>query len=932
MSKTDKRLFLLDAFALIYRAYYGLGDNFLFNSKGFNTTAVSLFTDSLYRLMQKEKPTHIAIAFDMFGPTTRDEVVDFYKANRQEMPEDIKLSLPIIRDILDGFKIPILELAGYEADDIVGTIAKDAAQKGYTVYMVTPDKDYGQLVEENIYMYKPPFRGKPEEIFGVDEIKKKWDVERIDQVIDMLGLMGDKVDNIPGIPGVGEKTAQKLLKQFSTIENLIDNTDQLKGKLQEKVIEHAEMAKISKLLATIILDVPIEYNIDDFILEEPDKKVLGKIFAEMELRTIGKRIIGDNYNVNLAVKNAQPTLFDNDNVDGQEGIAAEPEEQKGKTINDVEHEYILCDTDEKIDKLIKHLEKAKQFCFDTETTGIDANEAELVGISFSTKPHKAYYVPCPLDKIEATNIVLKFKHIFEDKKIAKVAQNIKYDILMLKWYGVETKGEIEDTMLAHYLLEPEMRHKMDFLSETYLNYTPVGIEELIGKKGKNQGNMRDVELETVKEYAAEDADITLQLHQYFKPLIKKEKLKKLYNDVELPLIKVLVEMEYNGVRLDSKFLEKYSKELGEELFDIRQSVFDTAGSEFNLDSPKQLGTVLFDNLGIEYKGKKTKTGQYSTNEDTLSKLADDNPIVNEIMTYRMLTKLKSTYVDALPNIVNSKTGRIHSSFNQAVAATGRLSSNNPNLQNIPIRTDKGRKVREAFIPRDENFVLLSADYSQVELRIIAALSNDKAMIKAFKDGIDIHTATAAKVYGVILEDVDSEMRRKAKMVNFGIIYGISAYGLGQRLKIKRGEAKELIDGYFAEYPNIAKYMENQKEYARKKGYVETILGRKRTLKDINSRNATVRGFAERNAINSPIQGSAADLIKVAMINIHEKMKKKDYRSKMILQVHDELVFDVHKDEVEDIQKLVNKEMSTAIKLDVPLVVESGIGQNWLEAH
>jgi len=844
MAEQTKKMLLLDAMALIYRAYYGLGDNFLFNSKGMNTTAISLFTDSLNRFIKKEQPTHIAIAFDTHAPTERDKLVDDYKANREEIPEDLLKSIPYIKEILKGFKIPILELDGYEADDIIGTLAKKAGSEGYKVYMITPDKDYGQLVDENVFMYKPPYRGKPEEIYGVPEILAKWDIERVDQVIDMLGLMGDKVDNIPGIPGVGEKTACKLLKQFDNMENLLENTDQLKGKLKEKVIEHAELARVSKQLATIILDVPVNYNFDDFVLEEPDKEILSALFAELEFRTMGKRILGDSYNVNLSGgKAGQRDLFNQGDADDKAAAEEEPE-KPGLTLEDVEHEYICIDTEAKIKSLVKQLSKQKLICFDTETTGIDANEAELVGLSFSVEKGKAWYIPVEPDMNKAKATVAHFKSIFENEKIAKVAQNIKYDILMMRWYGIEVKGTLEDTMLAHYLLEPEMRHKMDFMAESYLNYTPQAIEELIGKKGKNQGSMRDVPVEKVTDYAAEDADITLQLFHYLKPQIKEKNLQKLYDEVEMPLVPVLAEMEYNGVLIDMEFLKRYSHEVTNDILKIREEIHNDLG-DFNLDSPKQLGNALFDNGIISSKGKKTKTGQYSTNEETLLKLEEGNPVVSKILKYRTSFKLKTAYLDSLPKLINPRTGRVHTNYMQAAVVTGRISSDKPNLQNIPIRRVNGKKVREAFIPRNDDFIILSADYSQVELRIIAALSEDETMIQAFKDGIDIHKVTAAKVYKVSIDEVDDTMRRNAKTVNFGLIYGISAYGLSQRLKIKRKEAQTLIDEYFTEYPFIKKYMESMKEFAREHGYVETILGRRRKLKDINSKNATVRGFAER---------------------------------------------------------------------------------------
>jgi len=919
-----KKLFLLDAFALIYRAYYSLGTRFLYNSKGFNTTAVQFFTETLNKLMTQEKPSHLAIAFDTSAPTERHKMVDDYKAGREEMPEDLRISIPIIREIIEAFNIPILELDGYEADDIVGTIAKDAAAKGYTVYMVTPDKDYAQIVDENIFFYKPPNRGKPEEIYGIPEILEKWDIERIDQVIDILGLMGDKVDNIPGVPGVGEKTAIKLLKEFDTIENLLENTDKLKGKLKEKIENNAEQALMSKKLATIIMDVPIKYNFDDFKLVEPNKEKLKALFGDLEFRSLGKRILGDNYNVNQVGQ--QISMF-GDGDDQHTEV-----KESGKTIENTEHNYICVNDDKAIDTLLKDLLKQKIVCFDTESTGLDANEAELVGLSFAWKKGEAYYVPVSDKRKEAVERLHRFKAFFENEKIVKIAQNIKYDLLLLKWYDIEVKGNLEDTMLIHYLVEPELRHNMTYLSESYLGYSPVSIESLIGKKGKNQGSMRDVELKKIPEYAAEDADITLQLFEILNPSLKENKLTKVYDKVEMPLVNVLTQMEYNGVNLDVPFLKKYSEELGSSLLETRDKIYDQANLEFNIDSPKQLGTVLFESMEIPYKGKKTKTGQFSTNEETLQKLADEHAIVKDILKYRGLTKLKSTYVDALPNIVNPKTNRIHSSFNQAVAATGRLASHNPNLQNIPIRTEAGKKVRKAFIPSDNNHLLLSADYSQVELRLIASLSDDTAMIDAFNNGIDIHTVTASNVYKVALEDVDTTMRRNAKTVNFGIIYGISAFGLSQRLNIPRKEAKELIENYFAMYPKLKEYMNGNIEFAKKNGFVETVMGRKRKLKDINSANRTVRGFAERNAINSPIQGSAADLIKLAMINVYEKMKRKKLKSKLILQVHDELVFDVLKSEKEVMEKLVVDEMSNALKLKVPLLVDYGIGENWLEAH
>lgn len=928
-----KKLFLLDAFALIYRAYYSQGERFFYNSKGFNTTACFGFTTTLSDLIKREQPTHMAICWDAPDDGTgRASDYDFYKANREEMPEGIKLSLPVIREIIDGFNIPICEAPGYEADDVVGTIAKLAEKDGCEVFMVTPDKDYGQLVSEKIFMYKPSFRGKPHEVYGVQEILDKWDISRIDQVIDMLGLMGDKVDNIPGIYGVGEKTAAKLLKEFDSVENLLENTDQLKGKLKEKVENGKDDARISKELATIILDVPITYDLKSYEIGPLNKEKLEEIFNHLEFRTLGKRILGEAYSVNAAIAENKHQDNQLDLFASVDGSTIERSEEAGKNLENTKHKYTLVDSEADCKGLVKKLLSQKKVAFDSETTGLDPMTAELVGLAFSWKKGEAYYVPFT-DKREEVSAKLElFKKFFEDKKISKIGQNIKYDMLVLKNYGQEVKGEILDTMLAHYLLEPDMRHNMNFLSETYLGYTPRSIEALIGKKGKNQKNMRDVPIADVTEYAAEDADVTFQLNKKFQPAIKKEKFTKLYEEVEMPLVRVLADMEHEGINLDVPFLNKYSKKMEKEIVKTKDHIFKTAGVEFNMDSPKQLGDVLFNHMKIEYKGKKTKTGQFSTNEETLQKLRADNPIIDSILDYRQMAKLKSTYVDALPLMVNATTNRIHTNYAQAVAATGRLSSNKPNLQNIPIRTDRGREVRKAFIPRDDKHTLLAADYSQIELRIMAEMSGDKAMKKAFKEGIDIHTVTASKVYNVDLDGVDKDMRSHAKMVNFGIIYGISAFGLSQRLGISRSEAKELIDNYFEQYPGIKNYMDESIEKAKKKGYCETILGRRRILNDINSKNFTVRSFAERNAINAPIQGSAADMIKVAMIDIHQELQKKKFQSKLLLQVHDELVFDARLDELDDLQKMVKKKMEKAIKMDVPILVEMGTGSNWLEAH
>lgn len=931
----NNRLFLLDAMALIYRAYFAFIRNPLINSKGMNTSAVSGFTSTLMDLINREKPTHIAVVFDTMAPTERAVEHDFYKANREETPRDIVVSIPFIKEIVKAFHIPVLEQDGYEADDIIGTLAKKAEHHGYTVYMVTPDKDFGQLVSDNIFIYKPPYQGRGSfDTIGVPEVLDRWDIDNVSQVIDILGLMGDSVDNIPGIPGVGEKTAVKLLKEFGSVENLLENTDKLKGKLQERVTEHANKALISKKLATIICDVPVKWDEEDLVMSKPDKKKLAELFNELEFRTLGRRILGDDFSVTQRPADKQMDLFGN----VVEEKAGKTEEKQNEIkinqldISNTSHEYIIVQALPEIRKLADQLLTEKELCFDTETTGLDPHVASLVGISFSAAAHKAFYIPFPEDKKHTKEILDILRPVFENKDILKIGQNLKYDMLVLMNQGIDVKGSMFDTMVAHYLLEPDMRHKMDILSETYLGYSPVPIENLIGKKGKNQMSMRDVDLETIKEYAAEDADITLQLKKLFAPALEDKGVVSLFEEVEMPLVKTLAMMEHTGVALDTDFLHNYSKELEKEISGEMNSIYDQAGVKFNIDSPKQLGEVLFIKLKIPYQGRKTKTGQYATNEEVLSRLASEYDICDHILTYRQLVKLKSTYVDALPGLVNNKTGRIHTTFNQTVANTGRLSSQNPNLQNIPIRTERGREVRKAFIPRNGDYTILSADYSQIELRIIAALSHDDAMISAFKDGLDIHTATASKVYETPLDDVTADMRRNAKMVNFGIIYGISAFGLSQRLNISRNEAGALINHYFRQYPGIKKYMDDSIQFARDNGFVATILGRRRYLKDIKSGNSTVRGFAERNAINMPIQGSAADMIKVAMINVDKEMKLKNLKSRMTLQVHDELVFDAYKPELETLKSLVAKNMKEAIKLDVPIEVEMGTGNNWLEAH
>lgn len=940
----QKKLFLLDAMALIYRAYYALIRNPRLTSTGRNTNAQFGFTSTLLDLINKEKPTHMAVAFDTMAPTDRHTTFAEYKANRQEAPEDLIDALPDIKRIIEGFNIPVIEYDGYEADDVIGTLAWQAADAGYAVYMVTPDKDYGQLVKENIFIYKPPYQGNKEEIMGPREICEKWQIANVNQVIDILGLMGDAVDNIPGIAGIGEKTAMKLLSQYHSLENVLANADTIGGKMGEKIKAGAADALLSKQLATIITDVPVTFHEEDFCIKEPNKEKLTEVFTELEFKTLGKRILGDNFSaVNteapLPAKTQQQDLFGNIVEDASVLTARDETPDTGinvlladKNIDNTPHTYHLVDTAEKRAELIDRLMKEKELCFDTETTGTDANAVEMVGMSFSCCKAEGWYVPVPADQTETKAILETFRPLFENEQIAFVGQNIKYDMIVLKWYGIDIKGPIFDTMLAHYLIEPEGRRSMDLLSAQYLQYAPVSIETLIGKKGKNQGNMRDVELEKIKEYAAEDADITLQLKEKFIPLLTQRTVDKVFYEVENPLVKVLTDMEYEGIRIDTQALADYSRELESEIRRAEESVYQQAGVRFNLASPKQLGEVLFEKLQLDPKAKKTRTGQYATGEDVLAKLSHKHKIVEDILVFRELSKLKSTYVDALPLMINQRTNRVHTSYNQAVAVTGRLSSNNPNLQNIPIRTDRGREVRKAFVPRSEEFVLLSADYSQIELRIIAAISGDVHMIEAFQKGLDIHAATAAKVYGIEMSEVNSDMRRNAKSVNFGIIYGVSAFGLSENLGIARSEAKVLIDNYFAQYPSIKSYMENQVQFAQRNGYVQTLLGRKRWLKDINSSNAVVRGYAERNAINMPIQGTAADMIKLAMIAVHKTFKEHKLRSRMILQVHDELVFDAHRDEVDIIKPLILESMRNALPIAVPVEVEIGAGQNWLEAH
>jgi len=915
----QKKLFLLDAMALIYRAYFGLSKNPRINSKGQNTSAILGFTNTLYDILKNQNPSHIGVAFDTKVPTFRHVRFPEYKAQREKMPEDLSASIPYIIKVIEGFNIPILSVDGFEADDVIGTLSKKAEAAGFTTYMMTPDKDFGQLVSDNIFMYKPARMGNKPEIWGPYEVCERFGISRPEQLIDILGLWGDASDNIPGVPGIGEKTAIKLVNEYDNIETLLKNTDDLKGKQKENVENFAEQALLSKELATIELDVPIDFFEEDLKRKDPDIESLRELFDELEFRNFAKRMFSDK-NTEITTQPVQGSLFEND------------EQTKLKNINNTTHSYFLIDTIDKAKELAKKLLMEKVICFDTETTGLDPNNSELVGISFAVKPYEAWYIPISENYHEAEKIVQHLKPVLEAKKIIKTGQNIKFDINILSWYDVQVAGPLFDTMIAHYLLQPDMRHNMDVLSENYLGYKPVSIEELIGKKGRNQLSMRNVDIEKVKEYAAEDADITLQLKAAFEPELKKTGTYQLFEKIEMPLVPVLASMEAEGIKLDVEALVDFSVQLEDEIAKIETTIFDLAEIEFNIASPKQLGEILFEKLAISSKPKKTKTGQYKTGEDILVKLIHKHPIVEEILEYRSLTKLKSTYVDALPALVNPRDGRIHTSYNQAVAATGRLSSNNPNLQNIPIRTEKGREIRKAFIPRNSEYTLLAADYSQIELRIIAHLSKDKGMIGAFNEGYDIHTATAAKVYGVEYHEVTKDMRRNAKTVNFGIIYGISAFGLSERLGIPRREAADIINSYFEKYPGVKKFMNNTIEFAKEHGWVETIMNRKRYLKDINSANAVVRGFAERNAINAPIQGSSADMIKIAMINIFNEMTNKGLKTKMILQVHDELVFDLHKDEEEIVRSIVEEKMKNAIKLDVPVVIDMNTGNTWLEAH
>ncbi|WP_278569045.1 DNA polymerase I [Phocaeicola coprophilus] len=922
-----EKLFLLDAYALIYRAYYALIKSPRINSKGFNTSAILGFVNTLEDVLKKENPTHIGIAFDPAGPTFRHEAYPEYKAQREETPEVIRLSVPIIKDIIRAYRIPILEVPGYEADDVIGTLATEAGKRGITTYMMTPDKDYGQLVGENVFMYRPRHNDKAFEVMGVEEVKNKYAIQSPLQVIDLLGLMGDASDNIPGCPGVGEKTAQKLIAQFGNIENLLAHTDQLKGALRTKVEENRKQIEFSRFLATIKTDVPLPLDMDALKRESPDEEELRKIFQELEFRTLLERIFKEKPKETPAATPGQGDLFGFFTPE----TTSEPEKTNLATLHTLNCNYQLVDNEEKLSQLLQNIVTQSVLSLDTETTSTDPIRAELVGMSFSYAENQAFYVPVPADRSEAQKIVDRFRPVFENREIMKVGQNIKYDMLVLANYGVQLQGPLFDTMVAHYVLQPELRHNMDYLAEIYLNYQTIHIEELIGPKGKNQGNMRDLPPASVYEYACEDADVTLKLKNKLEKELDENNVRKLFEEIEMPLIPVLAYMERNGVRIDTEALKETSRHFTLRMKQIEEEVYQLAGTEFNIASPKQVGEVLFDRLKIVEKAKKTKTGQYVTSEEVLESLRGKHEVVGKILEHRGLKKLLGTYIDALPQLINPETGRIHTSFNQTVTATGRLSSSNPNLQNIPIRNEDGKEIRKAFIP-DDGCIFFSADYSQIELRIMAHLSGDPHMIEAFQKGQDIHAATASKIYKVPLEEVTREQRSKAKTANFGIIYGISVFGLAERLNVDRKEAKELIDGYFENYPHVKEYMDESIRIARERGYIETIFKRKRYLPDINSRNAIVRGYAERNAINAPIQGSAADIIKVAMVRIYQRFLKEGIQSKMILQVHDELNFSVLPEEQEKVKQIVIEEMESAYKMKAPLLADSGWGQNWLEAH
>ena len=919
---TSKKLFLLDAYALIYRSYFAFIRNPRFNSKGVNTSAMLGVTNTIVQLLEKENPDFVGVVFDVSAPTFRHEMYKEYKANREEMPEDLRKSIPYIRKIVEAFNIPIIEMSGYEADDVIGTLAKKAEKEGFTTYMMTPDKDYAQLVSEHILMFKPGKAGGDAEVWGMDEVRENFGIEKAEQMIDILGLMGDSADNIPGCPGIGPKTAQKLIAEYGSIDGIYQNIDQLKGKQKENLVEHEEQVRLSRTLATIITDVPIEFDKKGLTRDDFHKEELKKLFDDLEFKSLISRLGLTETKADTVM---QGTLFG----------AVETPQQEIKSVDNIEtvpHQYYLVENELQRASLRAELSVQKEFCFDTETTGLDTHTAEIVCMSFAFRPHEAFCVTLPKQREEAQKIMDEFREVFADENITKIGQNIKYDILILSNYNIPVKGKLYDTMLAHYLIQPDMKHNLDQLCLQFLNYEKVPTEDLIGKKGKNQITMRSVTADKLRDYACEDADLTLQLKMAIDPELDKAEVRNVFETIEMPLIPVLADMENAGVKLNAEELNEYAKVLREQIIKLEEEIIELAGEDFNVSSPKQLGPILFEKLKIDSNAKKTKTKQYSTSEEVLIRLVDRHPIVQKILDFRGLKKLLSTYVEALPLLINKKTGKIHTSYNQAIAATGRLSSVNPNLQNIPIRDAAGREIRKAFIPSDDKHTFLSADYSQIELRIMAALSDDEEMKLAFNEGKDIHAITAAKIYQIPESEVDSDMRRKAKTANFGIIYGISAFGLSQRLNIPRTEAKELIDGYFENFPKIKEFMDEQIKLARDKGYVETIKGRKRYLNDINSANAVVRGMAERNAINAPIQGSAADVIKIAMINIHREMQERGLKSKMILQVHDELNFDVLKPELEEMKNLVKKEMEEAVNIGVQLIVEMNAADNWLEAH
>lgn len=929
---TEKKLFLLDGMALIYRAYFALSKMPRITSYGLNTSAVFGFTNTLLEVLNNQKPSHIAVVFDTSAPTQRHKDYKEYKANREKMPEDLAAAIPYIFRLLEGFNIPVITKDGYEADDIIGTLAFEAEKEGFQVYCMTPDKDFAQLVTENIFIYKPARMGNGAEVLGLKEVLKKWEVEDATQVIDILGLWGDSVDNIPGIPGIGEKTAKKLIKEYGSVEGIIANSDKLRGKQKENVETYAEQGLLSKKLATIILDVPVQFDEEALKKEDLDKEKLENLFAELEFKSIGKRVFGDHFSILDNDNKGQMNLFGNSEAPDDKNLPTGESNFEMKNIETTEHTYITAKTDAEIQEVLNAILKQDKVCFDTEATGVDPLTAEIIGMSFSFTKGKAYYIPLSEKREEAKEVLQKFKAFFENKNIKKIGQNLKYDIILLAQYDVHVQGRLFDTMLAHYLIDTGVRHNMDLLSENYLNYSPIPIQDLIGPRGKKQKNLRQVDPDRVAEYASEDADVTWQLYEKLKPILSENNALKLAEEVEFPLVYTLAAMEINGVKIDKNALDSLAEGLREDILQLEKNIFEEAGVTFNIASPKQLGEVLFDKLKLDPKAKKTKTGQYKTGEDVLVKLAHKSSIVQDILEFRQLNKLRSTYVEALPTLISEQTGLVHTSYNQAVTTTGRLSSTNPNLQNIPIRTERGREIRKAFVPRQENHTILSADYSQIELRIMAQLSQDENMLDAFQKGQDIHRATAARVYGVDIEDVTTDQRRNAKAVNFGIIYGQSAFGLSESLNISRKEAADIIDQYFHQYQGIQKYMSETIEFAQEHGYVETLLKRRRYLRDINSANRTVKNFAERNAINAPIQGTAADMIKIAMNNIQKDILDKKLKGKMIMQVHDELVFDVPNDEINTFKDLIIERMKSAIDMEVPILVEVGQGNNWLEAH